>query len=142
MVLFLITITTFVRLVERFLFYTLSIYLCVIVILMKIFVFQTIFPSEGWWVVPAKVVFDQTVWAAIWNSIYFIVLGFLRFESPSNLVSELKTTFWPLLTVSIRIYFSVSPHNIFSNSFSLQIYMFSFSNIICTFLGDRFYICL
>ncbi|KMZ56058.1 Peroxisomal membrane 22 kDa (Mpv17/PMP22) family protein [Zostera marina] len=65
---------------------------------------ETIFPSEGWWVVPAKVVFDQTVWAAIWNSIYFIVLGFLRFESPSNLVSELKTTFWPLLTAGWKLW--------------------------------------
>lgn len=100
MVLFLITITTSVRLVEFFCFIICSIYLCVTVILMKIFVFQAIFPSEGWWVVPAKVVFDQTAWAAIWNSIYFIVLGLLRFESPSNLVDELKTTFWPLLTVS------------------------------------------
>lgn len=62
--------------------------------------FQAIFPSQDWWVVPAKVLFDQTVWAAIWNSIYYVVLGFLRFESPVNIFSELKATFWPMLTVS------------------------------------------
>jgi len=61
---------------------------------------QALFPSQDWWVVPAKVLFDQTAWAAIWNSIYYVVLGFLRFESPINIFSELKATFWPMLTVS------------------------------------------
>lgn len=60
---------------------------------------QALFPFQDWWVVPAKVLFDQTVWAAIWNSIYFVLLGFLRRELPSNIFSELKTTFWPMLTV-------------------------------------------
>lgn len=63
------------------------------------FCFQALFPFQDWWVVPAKVAFDQTVWAAIWNSIYFVFLGFLRFESPTNIYNELKTTFWPMLTV-------------------------------------------
>jgi hypothetical protein len=63
------------------------------------FGFQALFPFQDWWVVPAKVAFDQTVWAAVWNSIYFVVLGFLRFESPTNIFNELKTTFWPMLTV-------------------------------------------
>lgn len=49
--------------------------------------------------VPAKIAFDQTVWAAIWNSIYFVVLGFLRLESPIKIFDELKATFWPMLTV-------------------------------------------
>lgn len=61
--------------------------------------FQELFPFQGWWVVPVKVAFDQTIWAAIWNSIYFTVLGFLRLESPINIFSELKATFWPMLTV-------------------------------------------
>ncbi|TXG53820.1 hypothetical protein EZV62_019076 [Acer yangbiense] len=46
------------------------------------FLSQELFPSQDWWVVPAKVVFDQTVWSAIWNSVYLTVLGFLRLESP------------------------------------------------------------
>lgn len=60
---------------------------------------QAIFPYQEWWVVPAKVAFDQTVWSAIWNSIYFVVLGLLRFESLTNIYGELKSTFVPLLTV-------------------------------------------
>ena len=61
---------------------------------------QALFPFQEWWVVPAKVAFDQTVWSAIWNSIYFVVLGLLRFESLTNIYGELKSTFLPLLTVS------------------------------------------
>lgn len=60
---------------------------------------QALFPFQGWWVVPAKVAFDQTIWSAVWNSIYFTVLGFLRGESPANIIKELKETFWPMLTV-------------------------------------------
>lgn len=61
---------------------------------------QELFPFQDWWVVPAKVAFDQTAWAAAWNSIYYMVLGLLRLESPFSIFSELKATFWPMLTVS------------------------------------------
>ncbi|XP_050248201.1 uncharacterized protein LOC126695486 [Quercus robur] len=65
---------------------------------------EALFPFQDWWVVPAKVAFDQTVWAAIWNSIYFVFLGFLRFESPTNIYNELKTTFWPMLTAGWKLW--------------------------------------
>ncbi|EXB62272.1 Protein SYM1 [Morus notabilis] len=65
---------------------------------------EALFPFEDWWVVPAKVAFDQTVWAAVWNSIYYFVLGLLRFESPANILSELKATFWPLLTAGWKLW--------------------------------------
>ncbi|KAK1567934.1 hypothetical protein Q3G72_018266 [Acer saccharum] len=65
---------------------------------------EALFPFQDWWVVPAKVAFDQTVWSAIWNSIYFVVLAFLRFESPANTFSELKATFWPMLTAGWKLW--------------------------------------
>lgn len=65
---------------------------------------EAIFPSQDWWVVPAKVLFDQTVWAALWNSIYFVVLGLLRFESPVTIYSELKATFLPMLTAGWKLW--------------------------------------
>ncbi|EEE59409.1 hypothetical protein OsJ_11557 [Oryza sativa Japonica Group] len=68
---------------------------------------EALFPFKDWWVVPAKVVFDQTAWSAIWNSIYFVVLGFLRLESPATISSELKSTFWPMLTESTDISFVI-----------------------------------
>lgn len=64
-----------------------------------------LFPFQDWWVVPVKVVFDQTVWSAIWNSIYFTVLGFLRLESPLSIFKELKATFLPMLTVRSFLFF-------------------------------------
>ncbi|KAB2047622.1 hypothetical protein ES319_A13G060100v1 [Gossypium barbadense] len=65
---------------------------------------EALFPFNDWWVVPAKVIFDQTVWAAIWNSIYYVVLGFLRFESSANIYKELKATFWPMLTAGWKLW--------------------------------------
>ncbi|XP_043804559.1 uncharacterized protein LOC122721246 isoform X2 [Manihot esculenta] len=65
---------------------------------------EALFPFEEWWVVPAKVAFDQTIWSAVWNSIYFTVLGFLRLESPENIFSELRATFWPMLTAGWKLW--------------------------------------
>ncbi|ONK75971.1 uncharacterized protein A4U43_C03F22480 [Asparagus officinalis] len=65
---------------------------------------EALFPYNDWWVIPAKVLFDQTVWAAIWNSIYYVFLGFLRFESPVSIFSELKATFWPMLTAGWKLW--------------------------------------
>ncbi|XP_042950814.1 uncharacterized protein LOC122282835 isoform X2 [Carya illinoinensis] len=65
---------------------------------------EEIFPFQDWWVVPAKVIFDQTAWAAVWNSIYFTVLGFLRLESPVSIFKELKATFWPMLTAGWKLW--------------------------------------
>ncbi|KAI6697388.1 hypothetical protein NL676_017507 [Syzygium grande] len=65
---------------------------------------EALFPFEDWWVVPAKVAFDQTVWAALWNSIYFVILGLLRLESPPNILNELKATFLPMLTAGWKLW--------------------------------------
>ncbi|KAF3643858.1 putative F-box/kelch-repeat protein-like [Capsicum annuum] len=65
---------------------------------------EALFPFEDWWVVPAKVAFDQTVWSAVWNSIYFTVLGILRLESPLAIFSELKATFFPMLTAGWKLW--------------------------------------
>ncbi|XP_030546385.1 protein SYM1-like [Rhodamnia argentea] len=65
---------------------------------------EALFPFEDWWVVPAKVAFDQTVWAAVWNSVYFVMLGLLRLESPANILNELKATFWPMLTAGWKLW--------------------------------------
>ncbi|WCJ32143.1 Peroxisomal membrane 22 kDa (Mpv17/PMP22) family protein [Euphorbia peplus] len=65
---------------------------------------EELFPFQDWWVVPVKVAFDQTAWAALWNSIYFIALGFLRFESPFTIFSELKATFLPMLTAGWKLW--------------------------------------
>ncbi|OMP04630.1 Mpv17/PMP22 [Corchorus olitorius] len=65
---------------------------------------EELFPFQDWWVVPVKVAFDQTAWAAVWNSIYFTVLGFLRLESPITIFNELKATFWPMLTAGWKLW--------------------------------------
>ncbi|MCO5560627.1 hypothetical protein L7F22_014243 [Adiantum nelumboides] len=68
------------------------------------YVCEALFPFKQWWVVPLKVAFDQTIWSAFWNSVYFVVLGLLRLESPFTIASELKSTFWPLLTAGWKLW--------------------------------------
>ncbi|KAF4377754.1 hypothetical protein F8388_011507, partial [Cannabis sativa] len=65
---------------------------------------EELIPFQDWWVVPVKVLFDQTAWAALWNSIYFIVLGILRFESPVTIFKEWKATFIPMLTAGWKLW--------------------------------------
>ncbi|CAN1243235.1 Peroxisomal membrane protein 2 [Linum perenne] len=65
---------------------------------------EELFPFQDWWVVPVKVAFDQTAWSAVWNSIYFTVLGFLRLESPSTIFAELRSTFFPMLTAGWKLW--------------------------------------
>ncbi|KAI3718156.1 hypothetical protein L6452_19009 [Arctium lappa] len=65
---------------------------------------EALIPSKDWWVVPAKIAFDQTAWAAVWNSIYFVALGLLRLESPANIFNELKATFLPMLTAGWKLW--------------------------------------
>ncbi|GER56527.1 peroxisomal membrane 22 kDa family protein [Striga asiatica] len=65
---------------------------------------EALFPFDDWWVVPAKVIFDQTAWSAVWNSIYYTLLGMLRLESPVSIYSEWKATFWPMLTAGWKLW--------------------------------------
>lgn len=65
---------------------------------------EWLFPFKGWWVLPAKVLFDQTVWSAVWNSIYYVCLGALRMEKPATIFSELRATFIPLLTAGWKLW--------------------------------------
>jgi protein Mpv17 len=65
---------------------------------------EVLFPFHDWWVVPVKVVFDQTVWSGIWNSIYYVFLGILRLESPISIFNELKATFFPMLTAGWKLW--------------------------------------
>ncbi|XP_027340528.1 uncharacterized protein LOC113853976 [Abrus precatorius] len=65
---------------------------------------EELFPYKEWWVVPAKVAFDQTAWSAVWNSIYYTVVGLLRLDSPISIFNELKATFFPMLTAGWKLW--------------------------------------
>ncbi|CAK8535164.1 unnamed protein product [Lathyrus sativus] len=65
---------------------------------------EELFPYKEWWVVPVKVAFDQTAWSAVWNSIYYTVVGLLRFDSPINIFNELTATFFPMLTAGWKLW--------------------------------------
>ena len=65
---------------------------------------EELFPYKEWWVVPAKVAFDQTAWSAVWNSIYYTVVALLRLDSPISIFNELKATFFPMLTAGWKLW--------------------------------------
>ncbi|KAI9093356.1 hypothetical protein K1719_027370 [Acacia pycnantha] len=65
---------------------------------------EELFPFQDWWVVPAKVAFDQTAWSAVWNTIYYVAVGLLRLDSPINVFNELKETFIPMLTAGWKLW--------------------------------------
>lgn len=56
------------------------------------------------WAVIIKVGIDQTIWSAIWNSIYYTTLGVLRAESPPTIWRELRGTFVPMLTAGWKLW--------------------------------------
>merc|ERR1712032_1700248 len=51
-----------------------------------------------------KLLLDQTVWAFIWLSIYYGVLGALNFDSPSKIVKTFKASFLPVCLVGWRFW--------------------------------------
>ncbi|KAK7401848.1 hypothetical protein VNO78_13664 [Psophocarpus tetragonolobus] len=65
---------------------------------------EELFPYKEWWVVPAKVAFDQTAWSAVWNSIYYTVVALLRLDPPISIWNELKATFFPMLTAGWKLW--------------------------------------
>ncbi|KAH1218488.1 Protein SYM1 [Glycine max] len=65
---------------------------------------EELFPYKEWWVVPAKVAFDQTAWSALWNSIYYTVVALLRLDPPMSILNELKATFFPMLTAGWKLW--------------------------------------
>jgi len=52
----------------------------------------------------AKLLLDQTVWAFIWLSIYYAVLGGLNFDSPQKIVKTFKASFLPVCLVGWRFW--------------------------------------
>ena len=55
--------------------------------------------GEGVVGIGTKLLLDQTVWAFIWLSIYYGVLGALSFDSPQKIVKTFKASFLPVCLV-------------------------------------------
>lgn len=51
-----------------------------------------------------KMAIDQTVWSVFWNSTYYILLGLLKFETPSVIAKTVKSSWWDLLKAGWRLW--------------------------------------
>lgn len=60
--------------------------------------------GEGVVGIGTKLLLDQTVWAFIWLSIYYGVLGALSFDSPQKIVKTFKASFLPVCLVGWRFW--------------------------------------
>jgi hypothetical protein len=60
--------------------------------------------GDGWVGAGSKLLLDQTVWAFIWLSMYYTVLGLLSFDTPEKIVKTFKASFLPVCLVGWRFW--------------------------------------
>ncbi|CAG9460815.1 unnamed protein product [Pedinophyceae sp. YPF-701] len=52
----------------------------------------------------AKVLVDQTAWSFTWNSIYYLLLGAMRFERPKQTLKTIGETWYTLLSAGWKLW--------------------------------------
>lgn len=51
-----------------------------------------------------KVLIDQTIWSATWNSIYYFLIGVLRFDSMQTIRATVRTNFLPVIIAGWKLW--------------------------------------
>jgi len=70
----------------------------------KVFAYQHVIDVDSWVSPLVKVGIDQTVWSLFWNSLYYVLLGVLKAESPSVIISSVQQSWWDLLKAGWRLW--------------------------------------
>ena len=70
----------------------------------KIFANQHVIDVDSWVSPLVKVGIDQTIWSLFWNSLYYILLGILKAESPRVIISSVRQSWWDLLKAGWRLW--------------------------------------
>lgn len=60
--------------------------------------------AEAWYQPLLKVGIDQTVWSLFWNSLYYVLLGVLKWESPQVILQTVSSSWWDLLKAGWRLW--------------------------------------
>lgn len=60
--------------------------------------------GDAWFTPLAKIVIDQTLFAASWNTLYYFMLGALKLESPGVILDTVKSSWWELLKAGWRVW--------------------------------------
>ena len=66
--------------------------------------FNDVLQWTAWWVVPAKILVDQTIWGPIWNNLYIMMLGVMKQERPSMIWSDMKRSTIPLVVSGLKLW--------------------------------------
>lgn len=51
-----------------------------------------------------KLGIDQTIWSLFWNSLYYVLLGIFKFESPAVIIQTVRSSWWDLLKAGWRLW--------------------------------------
>lgn len=65
---------------------------------------QILHLNDVWWGVFPKVAIDQCTWGPFWNNTYILLLGLMKFDSFSNIFSEMKRTTIPLIISGLKLW--------------------------------------
>ena len=60
--------------------------------------------ATAWYLPLLKIGVDQTVWTVTWNATYYALLGLLRGESPSAIVTSVRTSWLDLMRAGWRLW--------------------------------------
>jgi protein Mpv17 len=60
--------------------------------------------GDAWFAPLAKIAVDQTVWSVTWNSLYYILLGCMKLESPALILQTVRDSWWDLLKAGWRLW--------------------------------------
>lgn len=71
----------------------------------RVFIVSKYFDGGDAWFTPlAKIVVDQTAFAASWNTLYYFMLGALKLESLGVILNTVKSSWWELLKAGWRVW--------------------------------------
>ncbi|KAK9835318.1 hypothetical protein WJX81_001525 [Elliptochloris bilobata] len=71
----------------------------------RFFILSPYFDGGDAWYTPLfKIAVDQTAWSVTWNSLYYILLGLMKLESPAVIISTVRASWWDVLKAGWRLW--------------------------------------
>eukprot|EP00239_Pterosperma_sp_CCMP1384_P001857 CAMPEP_0197849250 /NCGR_PEP_ID=MMETSP1438-20131217/11382_1 /TAXON_ID=1461541 /ORGANISM="Pterosperma sp., Strain CCMP1384" /LENGTH=380 /DNA_ID=CAMNT_0043461837 /DNA_START=958 /DNA_END=2100 /DNA_ORIENTATION=+ len=67
-------------------------------------VFSALVHGNPTWTIPVKIAFDQSMYAALYNTVFYTALGLFRGDSISVVVNDIKSNFWRLMKAGWKLW--------------------------------------
>lgn len=66
--------------------------------------FENVLHWTAWWAFLPKIVVDQTMWGPVWNGSYIALLGLMKLERPSSILSDIQRSTIPLMVSGLKLW--------------------------------------